>query len=560
MALKRKIDKIFEDYENLGELGQGGYAKVYKVRHIKLGYIRSIRVLNQVIVGGEDNPVYQKFLEECKILLRIGNGNHPNIVHIYQPLLRAQNALVEMDYVDGQDLAHYLKSQRNFVPVSDVLTLTREMSSALAYCHEDIYKFCMDRGIDGLKDDPNDGSKILLDEAQRKKLIEKYRVIHNDIHSGNIIRRENGSFVLLDFGLAIEGDKIVRPSQLEKGAMEFMAPEKWDKQEITPQLDIYSLGIVLYEYLTGRVPFVLDQSVPFMTALHQVMEAHKQMAPPPIFDLRKESFEATHPGEKYEEPDYPEWLEMLILKCLEKNPENRFADGKALFDYVQKHSALQSDGDISVLQHKLNELQNRNQGLSNHNEALQQQLSVLQHRLDELQDRNQGLSNHNEALQQQLNDCSRLTGGDKEETENQLRTLRGQLQEQTGKNDFLTRQVTLAANRVQELETSIEKMKKPVRKSNTMRVVWLLLIVFLLSFAGGIFVSAGFYDDTGYIRTIRSMEYQLSEDRDKIKKLEDDKAKQKTYIQAVQNQLETKNAKIKELEKEIKALNKAFLK
>ncbi len=92
------------------------------------------------------------------------------------------------------------------------------------------------------------------------------------------------------------------------------------------------------------------------------------------------------------------------------------------------------------------------------------------------------------------------------------------------------------------------------------RVVWLLLIVFLLSFAGGIFVSAGFYDDTGYIRTIRSMEYQLSEDRDKIKKLEDDKAKQKTYIQAVQNQLETKNAKIKELEKEIKALNKAFLK
>ena len=80
----------------LEELGQGGFATVYKVRHNELGYIRAIRVLNATITSEQD-PTYRKFKEECRLLLRLGNGNHPNIVHIYQPLLRAQKAIVEME-------------------------------------------------------------------------------------------------------------------------------------------------------------------------------------------------------------------------------------------------------------------------------------------------------------------------------------------------------------------------------------------------------------------------------------------------------------------------------
>ena len=100
---------FLEDYTLLDELGQGGYATVYKVRHNQLGYIRAIRVLNAIIAHGENDPTYQNFLQECRLLLRLGNGNHPNIVHIYQPLLKAQRAIVEMDYVDGQNLTNYLK-------------------------------------------------------------------------------------------------------------------------------------------------------------------------------------------------------------------------------------------------------------------------------------------------------------------------------------------------------------------------------------------------------------------------------------------------------------------
>ncbi len=356
---------FLEDYTLLDELGQGGYATVYKVRHSKLGYIRAIRVLNAIIAHGEEDKTYQKFLEECKLLLRLGNGNHPNIVHIYQPLLRVQRAIVEMDYVDGMDLYHYLERKSFFVEIEDVLKLLTDIGSALAYCHEDIYKFCMNKDEDGLRDDPNDGSKILMDEKTRQRLIRKYQVIHNDIHSGNIIRRENGNYVLLDFGLAIDGESVVRSSRRKNGAPEFKAPEKWDNEgTLTTQSDIYSFGVVMYEFLAGRVPFFFNKQNSNPTeAEYLLSKAHKEQKPEPIFALRKEAFERTHPGAEYVQ-DYPQWLEELIMKCLAKKPEDRFKNGKELFSYVKEH--ISNNSDVGFL------------ALKKENEKLQKQLESLQ--------------------------------------------------------------------------------------------------------------------------------------------------------------------------------------
>ena len=249
---------FLQEYTMLDELGRGGFATVYKVRHNDLEYIRAIRVLNETVVDSS-SKTYQKFLRECKTLLRLGNGNHPSIVHIYQPRLILNKALVEMDYVDGVDIQHYLTQNQNFIPKDEVIRMAIQMSSALAYCHEDIYRFCMDRDKDHLQDDPNDGSKVLIDEDKREELIRNYKVIHNDIHSGNIMRREDGNYVLLDFGLAINGDEVVRSSRHANGAPEYKAPEKWDDDTIlTEQSDIYSFGVVLFQYLAGRVPFPFD--------------------------------------------------------------------------------------------------------------------------------------------------------------------------------------------------------------------------------------------------------------------------------------------------------------
>lgn len=332
---------FLEEYTLLDELGQGGFATVYKVRHNELGYIRALRVMNAVIARGTEDKTYQRFIDECRLLMRIGNGNHPNIIHICRTLLKEQRAAVEMDFVDGCDLTKYVAKCGGFVPAEDVMRLLEDMSSALAYCHEDIYRFCMDRVDDGLQDDPEDGSKVLMDDEIRSRLIQKYRVIHNDIHSDNIIRREDGSHVLLDFGLAIQGENVVRSSRRSDGAPEFKAPEKWDGDpELTTQSDIYSLGVVLYEYLTGRVPFPLSpEDLGSAKAIYLLGEAHKTKVPDSIYELRKAAFEKVNPGKVYDSPDYPLWLEEAIMKCLEKNPQDRFLNGKELHEFVLEKKA-----------------------------------------------------------------------------------------------------------------------------------------------------------------------------------------------------------------------------
>ena len=334
MAEEQIVDPIDREYTLLEELGSGGFATVIKARHNELGYIRAVRMLKD-FVSNKQSPIYKKFLEECKTLLRLGNGNHPNIVHIYKPDLIGHTALVEMDYIDGCDILHLVKEYNGFVPLDEVLRMAEEMSSALAYCHRDIYRYCMDRKRDNLKTDPNDGTKVLLDDATIKRLVKDYQVIHNDIHSGNIMRHKDGHYVLLDFGLSFKGNDVIRTSLRRNGAPEYKAPEKWDNAGIlTEQSDIYSFGIVMYEFLAGRVPFMYDKTNSNQQAAeNDVMNAHLKQAPPPIRPFREEAFRRNNPGKQYEE-DFPQWLEDVIMRCLNKNPADRFKNGRELHDYI----------------------------------------------------------------------------------------------------------------------------------------------------------------------------------------------------------------------------------
>lgn len=431
---------FLEEYTLLDELGQGGYATVYKVRHNNLGYIRAIRVLNAIIAHGETDKTYQKFLEECRLLLRLGNGNHPNIVHIYQPLLKAQRAIVEMDFVDGKDLYHYLEEKHSFVEIKDVLRLLSDIGSALSYCHEDIYKFCMDKDEDNLQDDPEDGRKVLLDNKTKQRLINKYRVIHNDIHSGNIIRREDGSYVLLDFGLAIEGDSVVRSSRRKNGAPEFKAPEKWENDSIlTTQSDIYSFGVVLYEYLAGRVPFLFDKkNSNSVEAEYLLGKAHKEQQPASIFDLRKAAFEHSHPGETYEK-DYPEWLEMLIMKCLSKSTKDRFKNGKELYSFVLEHINHEANSQIEYLRQEIINLQNKIISLENATTVpskevdklvidLQEQLEDVLLSKNNLEQKIIKIQSENASLKKQQKLCEEVNA-ESNELRSKIKTLESRLKE-----------------------------------------------------------------------------------------------------------------------------------
>ncbi len=389
---------FLNEYTLLGELGKGGFATVYKVRHNDLGYVRAVRVLNEYIIN-ETCKTYRNFIRECRTLLRLGNGSHPNIVHIYQPRFIESHALVEMDFVDGTTISNYLKDNKNFLPINDILCLIKDISSALAYCHEDIYKFCMDKNEDNLKDDPNDGSKVLMDDATRDLLIEKYKVIHNDIHSGNIMRCEDGRYILLDFGLAIEGDEVVNgSSRHDNGAPEYKAPEKWDDSALlTERSDIYSFGIVMYEYLAGRVPFILNKKCSNKTeAKYQLSKAQKKEMPPSIANLRKYYYEAKYPGKSYVK-DYPDWLEEAILKCLEKDPDKRFKNGKELYNFVKENS----DKDIKKTDET--EIMTKLKNLAIQSQSIKDSLDIFAEKLLACLNQNNEINKRLNAIEDSLN-------------------------------------------------------------------------------------------------------------------------------------------------------------
>jgi len=358
---------FLEEYEYLGELGKtggGSFAQVYKVRHNKLGYVRAIRVLKAVITD-ENSKQYKDFINECKFLLRLGNSGHPNIVRVYQPRLIGNKAFWEMDYIEGNPVDTFIEKNNGFVPIEEVKRFLLDISNALAYCHVDNYWFSLSRDEDRhlIEVDPEDGSKIIISPENRQKLIKKYCVIHNDIKSNNVMRKFDGSYILLDFGLSFDKDKgFSRSSLMHNGGVEYKAPEKWDKNlnEMTERTDIYSFGITLYEMLTGQVPFPYNNNLSEGQAIYEISEHHKNTPPPPIEPFRKAAFEKAFPNQTYQK-DYPDWLEKVILKCLEKDPKKRYANGKELYDEVKpliEQTNLTDNREVEKLKNQNSELFN----------------------------------------------------------------------------------------------------------------------------------------------------------------------------------------------------------
>lgn len=335
-------------YIVLDDSGDGGQSEVLKVRHKEYGNIRALSVT--YFKENEDvEQQWKKFKERCGRLLRLCNGNHPNIVHCFYPEKFKNEAFFEMDYINGDNLFQYLEKHNHFLPIEEILNMTVQMSDALSYCHFGTYEFSVDPDTDIDPDtgkplvqaDIND-NKIFVPVNQEdalKKLVENHQVVHNDISSKNIMRSSNGTYVLIDFGLSVEGNEVVDPDSIrvKEGHREYMAPERWGGAMPTPQSDIYSFGIVLFEYLTGYVPFKLVKD-PFLD-YSKLKDDHSTKQVPNIIEMRKKAYEQKKPGEKYKREKEREldWLEEIVYKCLEKDPNKRFQDGKELHEFIMSH-------------------------------------------------------------------------------------------------------------------------------------------------------------------------------------------------------------------------------
>lgn len=381
------MNEKFGKYIVLDDPQAGGQSEVLKVRHKEYGYIRALSVTD---LKNGDNTQRKKFKERCGRLLRLCNGNHPNIVHCYPPEIVGNQAFFEMDYINGDNLYSYLEKNSYFLPIEEVVNMIVQMSDALSFCHYGTYEFSMNPDIDKDPDtgeplvqaDINDGKKLIpVNEDALKKLVENHQVIHNDISSKNIMRSCNGTFVLIDFGLSVEGNEFVAPDSIRRkeGHREYMAPERWDGAKPTTQSDIYSFGIVMYEYLTGHVPFKLETD-PYPD-YDLLKKAHRDGRVPNIIEKRKESFKRKFPDEVYVKEEELDWLEEIILQCLRKNtegPECRIENGETLRIEILKHlnkdSAVYKDEELKRLQ-RTNEKQDEEvRELRKENELLRKQL------------------------------------------------------------------------------------------------------------------------------------------------------------------------------------------
>lgn len=387
------LDFLSKEYEVLQFLGEGASAKIYKVLHKEFGTIRAIRVLKTSVPDKSDKE-YTAFLKECKTLLQLGNGGHPNIVRIYKPTLLQGHALVEMDYVKGCDIQGYLESQGNFIPAKEVLRFIQDIGSALAYCHVDCYedkysknetyRYELDGPFKGqtfkIESDPEDGKRDLITDFQKKELIRIYSVIHNDLHSKNIMRKQDGSYILLDFGLSIEHGEFVRSSVRRGGAIEYKAPEKdINEHNLSTQSDVYSFGVLMYQMLAGRVPFPYNRHdyASEEEAVYIIRKKHAEERPLSIAPIRAAAYEKRHPGKRYHK-DYPDWLEMMIMKCLHKKPADRYADMHAFMVEFNKYRAGE---DTAINDEKVRVVYEENKRLQNDIAAVEKENAELKNRM-----------------------------------------------------------------------------------------------------------------------------------------------------------------------------------
>lgn len=303
-----KVFTITEGLENLGALRTGGQGSVYKGR--RMGpIITAIKLMPTPIhTESEDDKNFRNFRNEVSKLQKVNEDPNPNVVKILSWGITESGSFpfIEMEYIEGPDLGELLQPPHEKIfMLKEAIRVADQLANALAHCH-------------------------------------KVGVKHGDIKSNNVkYNIHTGNYVLLDFGLAIMSEEQRRTSIRHAGAIEFMAPEQHEGKMLL-QTDVYSYGIILYELLTGEVPFPLHGNGE--TGRNSVMLAHIESEVPDLLTARKSALPQGWSEEKKAmEMQVPQWLLQVINRCLQKTPEQRYNSGIELHDAVVHGSLISID-------------------------------------------------------------------------------------------------------------------------------------------------------------------------------------------------------------------------
>ena len=259
-------------YQEMAKIGEGGMGRVYKAYDTVMDEWVALKTLPPELA---DKPeLLKRFIQEARATQKL---SHPNIIRVHDVIEIDKILYIKMEYVDGADLKAIIK-EKGALPIEQVEKYFKQICSGLGYAHSQ-------------------------------------GVIHRDIKPPNILIDKSGKIKITDFGIAkaLETTGFTRTGQM-MGTPAYMSPEQADAKHIDHRSDIYSLGIVLYEMLTGDVPFKADSPVAMGIK-------HLKETPISPRQLRK---------------DIPEYWEKIIIKCMDKKAENRFANVKEILQAIEK--------------------------------------------------------------------------------------------------------------------------------------------------------------------------------------------------------------------------------
>ena len=263
-----KGQKINDRYEIIRVIGEGGMANVYLANDTILNRKVAVKVLRGDLAN--DEKFVRRFQREA---LSASSLNHPNIVEMYDVGEDDGNFYIVMEYVDGKNLKQLIK-RRTKLSLTEVVDIMKQLTDGISHAHDSF-------------------------------------IIHRDIKPQNMLILDNGLVKITDFGIAVA----LNSTQLTQtnsvmGSVHYLPPEQAAGKGATFKSDIYSLGIMMYELITGKLPFRGENAVEI--ALKQMKE--------PIPSIREDNNEI------------PQSVENIVLKACAKNPKNRYDTAREMYN------------------------------------------------------------------------------------------------------------------------------------------------------------------------------------------------------------------------------------
>ena len=281
------------------KIAQGGMAELFNADYVRQdGFRRQVAVKKVLPHLAENDDFIKMFIREARLAALL---QHPNIVQIFDFGQIQDTYLIAMEYIKGHDLGQILAKLKAPLPMDMAVFIVMKISLGLDYSHK-------------RKDDETD---------------QPLGIVHRDISPQNILISYQGEVKISDFGISkATTEPSLTQAGVIKGKLGYMSPEQALGRQVDHQTDIYSLGLVFYEILTGKRLYQFDSDI-------EAIRTIPEMVIPPLRSVR---------------PDLPEELERIVMKCLEKDKRQRCKDAISLHDdLMQLKIKLQMTYDASDL-------------------------------------------------------------------------------------------------------------------------------------------------------------------------------------------------------------------